>query len=187
MKRFLPKSYLLYIAIFLVLVFIVLLILLFNAPGTIQREATPISTPTPISIRPQATAPAIADLPKKGVTIDTQAPIVQESQQEVAKVRKNLPFITKFRASTGQEVSIVIPAVQYQDDPWKLTVNVFGPEYTTPLTHSDYEKEKQTFLEGANTVFEWIRDSDADPNAVIIKWGDKAYIQEKAEAWLKNP
>lgn len=97
----------------------------------------------------------------------------------------NLPYTKDFQLSTDLTVSVVIPAKDLQYNPWSLTVQIFGIDYEVPAGDPEYQRMKTSFLEAANLVFEWIRSNGADPQKIIVSWGDKAFIQDQAEEWLQ--
>lgn len=150
-----------------------------------DRQESPI--PTPFVVKNTANPPAIASLPKKEGTqaINTNEPIVQSSESEVQKISAYIPYITEITTPGGTNLSIVIPEKSLQTDPWKLTVQIFGINYNVLPEEPDYQKERSAFIFGANHVFAWMREKNVDPEKVIIKWGDRAFIQQKAEEWLK--
>ncbi|HRN70305.1 MAG TPA: hypothetical protein PLS49_03900 [Candidatus Woesebacteria bacterium] len=41
-----------------------------------------------------------------------------------------------------------------------------------------------SFLESAQQVFYWLKEQNIDTEKIIIQWGDRAFIQERSEAWL---
>ena len=189
MKNLLRKNPILILAIILIGVISIILLLLLTGTTTsrITRQAP---TPTPVNrtfptVQPQADPPAIKELPRINRTINTSSQAVKTSQTEVAKLYPHLPYFNNFTSATGHKMSIVIPGSAFQDDPWKLTVNVFGVEYQMPENNPDYAREKAAFLEAANKIFTWIESNGADPDLVIIKWGDKTVIQSRAVEWLQ--
>lgn len=195
MKPGFSKYFLIVAAFLLFGVFTVLLMLMFtNSSSRNQRSESELPTPTRSTSRRapsspqqgtlQADPPAIGELPREGYAIITSAPVVRASEQEVAKLRPQLPYLREFTTTNNKTLSIVIPDEEYQDDPWKLTAQIFGVDFQIPTSNRQYEQEKQAFLEGASHIFGWIKDQGADPNKVIIKWGDRAFIQERAEQWL---
>ena len=65
-------------------------------------------------------------------------------------------------------------------------MQIFGIDYQSPENTTDYAIAKSTFLEAANKVFAWMESKGADPNKIIISWGDRQFIQERAEKWLSE-
>jgi len=45
---------------------------------------------------------------------------------------------------------------------------------------------KQSFKEAANDVFTWMQSKGADPRKMFIVWGDRKFIQDSAEMWLRS-
>jgi hypothetical protein len=180
-----------YSLIFFTIIVLIVCILLFLSFG--QEKQSESNNPLPqqtISPSPNLViiekSIAIKDLPKNGFAIDTSTPVVETSEKEIDKFRQNLPYIVDFKSSTGRVISIVVPSESYQDDLWKLTAQIFGPNYQVTTTDPAYSTEKLLFYEGVSNLFTWIKQQGADPKKIIIKWGDKAFIQERAELWVEE-
>ena len=149
-------------------------------PSPTSIELSPVQKTVPQSIRNAPTYP-----PDQGQGIDLGSQFTQTSIAEVQKLYPHLPYLKDYTLSTGLAVSIVIPAKDLQYNPWSLTVQIFGIDYELPPDDPEYQRMKTSFLEAANTVFEWIRSNGADPQKIIVSWGDKAFIQDQAEEWLQ--
>ncbi|HLD26387.1 MAG TPA: hypothetical protein VJB63_00295 [Patescibacteria group bacterium] len=114
------------------------------------------------------------------------SPLIQNAIKEKKKLTFFLPFDKQMRLSSGEEVSIVVPSEKYQHNAWTLTVQIFGIEYERASDDPEYETEKRSFLEASRMVFDWMRSHGVDYKKLIINWGDKAFIQERAEQWLNE-
>ena len=196
------KIYLLIIASLAILF---ILLILFNLLQTRSRShiapsPTPTFYPTPTSVElvrtspppqlieaPQSIKNAPTYAPEKGQGIDLESEIIQSSTAEVEKLYPYLPYIVDYQLSTGLTVSVVIPDKDLQENPWTLTAQIFGIDYQAPQDSQDYELMKNSFREAAATVLDWIKSKGVDNNKIIIRWGDKALIKERAEEWLRLP
>lgn len=179
------KAFIIIAGVFIILVF---LFLIFSAlTRRTGNDRQPLPTPTPIIVneppKPVQTLPTIPF--SQGGGVDTKAQTVEESTQEVAKLYPYLPYSTALELSTGVSVSIQIPEKALQNQPWTLTVQVFGINYQTSPEQEDYDLMKRSFREAATGVFAWIKSHEADPSKMYIVWGDRSYIQNIAEEWLK--
>lgn len=143
-----------------------------------------------VSIRPDFTPPKQESLPvipqAQGGGIDVKSQQVRQSTTEINKLTSSLPYLQNLVLTTGQTVDIAIPGKNLQLNAWTLTVQIFGIDYQSPENTTDYAIAKSTFLEAANKVFAWMESKGADPNKIIISWGDRQFIQERAEKWLSE-
>lgn len=143
-----------------------------------------------VSIRPDFTPPKQESLPvipqSQGGGIDVKSQQVRQSTTEINKLTGSLPYLQNLVLTTGQTVDIAIPGKNLQLNAWTLTVQIFGIDYQSPENTTDYAIAKSTFLEAANKVFAWMESKGADPNKIIISWGDRQFIQERAEKWLSE-
>ncbi len=194
------------IIILIVISFVVLfgLIISYNllqSKSQPQTKPTPtiISNPTPTSITEISLSPIQKKLPipksklnvptytpDKGQGVDINSQIAQESISEIDKLSPYLPYLNEYKFSNDLMASIVVPTKKFQDIPWILTVQIFGIDYQVPKDSKDYQLMKSSFLEAANAVFEWMKSYGVDPQKVIIKWGDKEFIQKQAEEWFAS-
>lgn len=118
-----------------------------------------------------------------GPRIDS--PLIKSAIKEKKNLIPFLPFDKKSMLSTGVEVSIVVPSEKYQHNAWTTTIQIFGIDYDISVDDDpDYERTKESFLEASRIVFDWMKSHGVDHNQMIINWGDKAFIQERAEQWL---
>jgi hypothetical protein len=163
-----------------------------KGPKVLVGSPSPsISIPTryPISsVKPDFSPPKQADLPfipqNQGGGIDTQSEAVKQS---VVEINKLVPFLSHQESlvlSTGEKVQISIPSKNLQLNAWTLTVQIFNIDYQVEKQTPEYEVMKASFIEAANRVFDWMKTKGANPDKIIISWGDRAFIQERAEEWL---
>ncbi len=184
-------SYLLFIIASITLLLFVIFVIAFILLNR-QQEQQPVPTESPSQKSTPIERPVrIKDIPTvpsaNGGSLNISSAPVQGSAREVEKLYPFLPFTRDLTVSNGTEVTIVIPERELQDDPWKLTVQIFGINYQVTEQEESYATTKQAFIEAANVVFAWMSQQGANPSKVIIKWGDRAFIQERAEQWLMTP
>ncbi len=123
--------------------------------------------------------------PLRGAGIDLESTGVKESKMEIQKLSVNLPFSREIRISESETISLQIPELQYQTNSWILTVYVYGIEYNVPRNTPEYTENKKLFLRASGELFGWMSSKNIDPKKIIIQWDDKAYIQNRAEEWLR--
>src|SRR3989338_4233677 len=196
------KIYLLIVASVAILFILMILFNLLQTKSRSQIEPTPTPTfyPTPTSVElvrtspppqlievPQSIKNAPTYAPEKGQGIDLESEIIETSTAEVEKLYPYLPYIVDYQLSTGLTVSIVIPGKDLQENPWTLTAQIFGIDYQVPQDSQDYELMKNSFREAAASVLDWVKAKDVDTQKLIIRWGDKTLIKERAEEWLTSP
>lgn len=186
--------------IYLIIGFIALIII-FTAIAVMQGENNTVTqkpSPSPkVSSRqpvldkftPLQTKPILIDeVPFKpeseGGGVNIESVLVRESEAEILKILPSLPYQNNSVNSAGQQISILIPPPQYQTTPWVLDVEIYGIDYQVSEADSDYNKERDSFLNSASSVFSWIKSMGADPEKIIINWGDRAYIREQTQKWL---
>lgn len=124
--------------------------------------------------------------PTKGGGVDINSTEIINSKAEIFKITNKLPFNKKIKTSSGLDVEIMIPSQKLQDNDYYLTVYVFGINYKVANDARDYLKQRNGFLEGAKEVFSFLKQNNISNNEIIIKWGDKKYIRDKAENWIKE-
>lgn len=144
-------------------------------PPTPQSSLPPIVKFTPKDLN---MAPRTADQ-----AINLQSQEVVNSQAEINKIKTKLPLEETFTATNGIESTILIPASEFQDSEWTLTILINGIDYQVPV--EEEANSKQAFLESTQKVFNWLESQGADPSKIYIVWGDKKFIQDKATEWLK--
>ena len=177
---------------FLILAGVILtLILVFMVIFSLSPNTEPIDTPTP-TISPKRVIPPVIKQaptipPAQGGGIDENSSFIQSSVSEIQKVYASLPYSRDFTSSSGVQVSILIPNQTLQTNKWTLKAQVFGINYNTSPDQQDYKSMQTSFIEAADQVFAWVRQNGADPEKIVFVWGDKKYIQDQAENWLKNP
>lgn len=188
--------YLIIIFSFFLLLLMTLFNLLSKKPTSNISSISPTPLPRPTLIPPLITRVPIISVippstnnlptyaPSKGRGVDLEAPLIKNSTREIEKLYKYLPLNREVRLSTGLTVSIVIPAENLQNNPWTLTVQIFGIDYEVPQSDSNYLLMKNSFQEATNVVFNWIKNNNANLQNIIISWGDRQFIQDRAEEWL---
>lgn len=181
--------------VFLIVLFI-FLILLFTL---LTKKKTNIGNQdddaqiTPVSIfsdrykRPEnlpveiKTIPTLA--PSEGKGLDLQSEPVIESVGELSKIKGKLPYIKTIN-SGSKTVEIVIPERKYQDNDYTLLVNLSGIDFRVASDSNDYFDNRKAFIQAAEDVFSWLKQNDVDIKKIIIKWGDRTFMNDKANTWL---
>lgn len=186
--RFIPFA----IAAILFLILLAMVIFLFvsNISPTDQEPNQSFISPTSAPDNQQTHPPAVNDVPtlapQQGGGIDLNSSVIQASSTEIKKITSYLPYEQDAVLSTGESVSILIPAADLQENTWTMNAQIFGINYNTSPDQPDYEVTKTSFKEAVGILFSWIRQQGANPDKIIFIWGDKKYIQDQAEAWLKE-
>lgn len=188
------KSRLILIVASLIIIFVTLLLtsILSNLkPSGPVRQSSAVPTSTqkktlqnivvPKDIQTAPTYP-----PEKGAGIDMSARVVATSIQEIEKLSPYIPYEKEVVLPNGQTLSVLIPPKNLQNNPWTLTVQIFGIDYNTSPTQKGYSSTKEAFRQAAGEVFTWMKEHDVNPRNIYISWGEKAYMQDQAEKWLKN-
>lgn len=195
----------LYLIIGIAFAVLFILIIVFNSlqsrpKSQLAPSPTPTFFPTPTSVvlirtspppriieKPQTIDNAPTYAPEKGQGIDLESEIIASSSAEVEKAYSIVPYIVDYQLTTGLKVSIVVPGKEFQENPWTLTVQIFGIDYQLPQDDPDYQLMKNSFREAAASVLEWLKSNGIDTQKIIIRWGDKALIKERADDWLNLP
>ncbi len=188
--------YLIIIFSFILLFLVMLFNLLSKKPTSNISSISPTPLPRPtsipppiirvpmISVIPPSTNNLPTYVPERGRGVDLEAPLIKNSTREIEKLYRFLPLNQEVRLSTGLTVSIVIPAQNLQSNPWTLTVQIFSIDYEVPQSDSSYPLMKNSFQEATRVVFNWIKNNNANLQNIIISWGDRKFIQDRAEEWL---
>jgi hypothetical protein len=177
----------------------ILLVILYSYFSFINRNP---SSPPIIPVQKTitiTTAPIKGDLPKvlninqvptlrpdQGQGVDITSQIAQNSTGQINVIEKELTYEDTIKTSNGQEVTIVIPRKDLQANPWTLTVYTHGVNFNAPKNSKEYNTMKTAYLESVAHVFTWLRSKGVQPEQVIFQWGDKRYIQDRAEEWLRE-
>lgn len=148
-------------------------------PSVSQQSPSPLPTIIPRDVRTLPTFP-----PQEGKGVDVTAPAVEVSKREIRKLSLYLPYVEDYTLSTGEEVTVTIPARQFQDASWVLDIDISGLNYHSRPSDPDYDRMKASFKEAAARVLNWIKENGADPRVMYISWGDRKYVQDRAEEWL---
>lgn len=170
-----PTNKLVFYLIIIFSSFLLLLIMLLNLLSKKPQ------TPTFIS---PSTNNLPTYVPEQGRGVNLKAPLIKNSTREIEKLYRYLPLNQEVKLSTGLTVSIVIPAKSLQSNPWTLTVQIFGIDYEVPQSDPNYLLMKNSFQEATNIVFNWMKKNNANLQNIIINWGDRKFIQDRAEEWL---
>ncbi len=176
-----------------VAVFLLLTVFFFSFSTPSQSPLKDIPSPTPIPLEEilrRVNTPSLETIPTntpdKGGGVDLENTLVQKSLTAINKLAPYLPYQKDVTLSTGLPVSILIPEKSLQSNEWTLTAQVFGIDYEVTPTSNNYAVTKSSFQEAAAIVFTWIESNGVNPSDVLIQWGDRAFIQEAAENFLKK-
>lgn len=162
--------------------------------STVKPQVTPDKTPPSFS-SPTAlpTIPKPANIQKiptlaleQGSGVNTEAESVQTSIAEIEKLSAYLPYKKDYTLSTGIPISVVIPSRELLNNPWTLSVQVFGINYHTSPSDTDYVVMKRSFLEAVSDTNSWLLSHDANPAKIYISWGDNPIINKQANGWLQK-
>ncbi len=140
---------------------------------------------SPIPNVPESTLLLPTNPPEVGGGINTSAPTVEMSTAEIRKVYPLLPYTQQLTLSTGLPVEVFVSDTNMNSRPWVLPVFIAGVDYNAPEGTSEYTLARASFREAALEILDWLQLHDVDTNKIFINWGDRAYIQDRAEEWLK--
>jgi hypothetical protein len=136
-----------------------------------KPETTPQDIPTPTPI------PLINNSPAGKEVMTT-------SGQEIQKITESLPFSEKMTTAEGQDISITL---QRGSSSSELNARIEGVDYfVNESDEENYAKNRNSFLQGAQSVFRWIESNGANTPLIIINWSDNPDIQYQAEKWLQG-
>lgn len=121
--------------------------------------------------------------PAQGYGLDLNSQEVKNSINEINKIVKVLPY-KKTITVDGIKVDILIPPADFIENEWTLTVHIFGIDYQIPDDDPTANNMRNAFLTAAQDVFYWLKNNNVRTEDIIIQWGDRAFIQDKSEAWL---
>src|SRR5262249_15067583 len=124
--------------------------------------------------------------PTQGAGLNLQSPQVIASMDEIVKLYPYLPYQKDLTTKNSVQVSIIIPSKEGQDNNHTLLINVEGIVFQAPDTSPQYPVMKAAFIEVANDTLSWIKSKGADPSKILIKWGDRKFIQDRAAQWLSG-
>jgi hypothetical protein len=153
----------------------------------IQEFPTPIKLPKKIITslpQPKKIAQIPTLLPTQGQGIDISSDEVKASQMEIQKLAQSLPYEKNVLTTNNLEVQVFIAPVNLQDNPWTITIQTYGIDFQIP-EGTEEGKMKQSFQEVVDDTFTWISSKGADPENIIIQWGDREFMQKRAEDWLQ--
>jgi hypothetical protein len=192
------KIYIIALVLLFILVFLVSFTfflkekIMFEKSSTLIQHVTPAAPTSPpvhyhftSSSLPKTVQKIPTVAPENGFGIDTNSLIVKNSEKEIAKLSKVLPYQKEFITQNGIPVSILINAPQLQNNTWTLVIQIYGIDYSVNQDMNAYVPNKTAFREAAATVFAWLKEKDVLTQNLIVQWGDKEFIENKAQEWLK--
>lgn len=144
----------------------------------------PANTTTNPSFNSVDRAPTIVTTQGAGVNIES--PEVQSSIDELSVLTAALPY-QKSLTVNGTDLEITIPQIDSQAHSWILIVYIDPIDFQAPIGTSEYTTNKDLFLQAAVHINDWMKGKGINPTKVIIKWGDRAFMQTRAEEWLAQP
>ena len=188
------KKYFIIIAV-LILITIVVWILYSAFSNILSNNNSPsqfpigsVNSPTPILVksafarRKLNTVPTLN--PADGYGLNIESPEVKNSINEINKIVDYLPY-KKPISSNGLDVEILIPSYELIENEWTLTVYIFGVNYQIEPEDPQYKANKQAFVTAAQDVFYFLKSKNIATENLIIQWGDRAFIQDISEEWLR--
>ncbi len=161
---------------FLIISFLIIIIL---ATVIIIQQIHVPKTPT---LQITTTSPSLKEQPIIDGRFDKNAPIAQHSQKSIQTLSAYLPYRNTIQTTTGQKVTFTIfinPLDQYT-----LYIGILGINFRSSYDDPELPKNIQDFRETANAILSWMKNYNVNPGDIFISWGDNAYIQDNAEAWL---
>lgn len=185
------------IAIFTIISIVLLITILFFLPSILSSLQSPntnsplpsitpfLLSSSPIPNAPESTLLLPTNPPETGGGVNTSAPTVEASTTEIRKIYPLLPYTQQLTLSTGLMVDVFVSDTNMNSRPWVLPISIAGIDYNAPEGTPEYTIARASFREAALETLDWLQQHDVDTNRIFINWGDKAYIQDRAEEWLK--
>ncbi|MBP7832792.1 MAG: hypothetical protein KA035_03415 [Candidatus Levybacteria bacterium] len=185
------------IAISTISFIILLVIILFFLPSILSNPQAPnnrtplpnitpfILSSSPIPDAPESTLLLPTNPPSEGGGVNTSAPTVQTSTSEIRKVYPLLPYTQQLTLSTGLTVDVFVSDTNMNSRPWVLPISIEGIDYNASEGTPEYTQSRASFREAALKTLEWLKQQGVDTSKIFVSWGDRAYIQDKAEEWLQ--
>lgn len=176
---------------------VLLVVILFFLPSILSSLQTPnnraplpsitpfILSSSPIPNAPESTLLLPTNPPEAGGGVNTSALTVEVSTAEIRKVYPLLPYSQQLTLSTGLTVDVFVSDTNMNSRPWVLPVFIIGVDYNAPEGTAEYTFARASFREAALETLDWLQQQDVDTSKIFINWGDRAYIQDRAEEWLK--
>lgn len=131
---------------------------------------------------------SIDDLPmlsnNQDVGVDIQSNFIQESISTIASLDQYLPYQKILTTEDGVDIEVLIVSTKFTDNNWTLNAFVFGPDYQIPNDNPQYPVMKKAFLIGVDNVFTFLKEKNVDTSKVIIQWGDRKFVRDRAKEWL---
>lgn len=152
--------------------------------GSVFPTPTIVPNP-PVKIIKKDVPQSLRDVLEK-TKIETSSKPAQDSKNELEKISLSLPFVKKQTLSTGIFVEIDVYKIFTNEPKWILPVDIIGIDFQIPEDDPEYEINKKSFLEASDILFNFLKDNDVKPEKIFINWGDRAFIQERAEKWLSE-
>lgn len=187
------KVYIIILTLGFVISVTLITVAIFASLSSSEQPQVSSVTPTPVpnrTIPKNINPPSLHSIPTiaqdAGGGIDLESPTVVRSLAAINTLAPFMPFKKDLTLSTGLPVSILIPSLDLQSNPWTLTVLIEEIDYNVGPTEPNYTFMKSSFREAAAIVFAWMQEHGVNPNNVLIQWGDRAFVQESAENFLKN-
>jgi hypothetical protein len=151
----------------------------------LYTSPTPVRVNTVVYLKPRTIDTVPTLIPEQGQGLDLHSPEIQKSELEIKKALLSLPYNVTFTTEKNIHVEIMIPTYDLQENPWTLTVHIFGPDYQVAKDSVLYADNKAAFREAVNEVYYWLKSKDIKTEDIIIKWGDRQFIQQRSLEWLE--
>lgn len=98
----------------------------------------------------------------------------------------NLPiYIYNFKTSSGITTDISISSYK-NDSPEMIRVEIFGPDYLYNQTNPNTNPNMVAFKESFEKVISILSENNVDIKDLHISMGNKKYIRDIAEEWIKT-
>lgn len=154
-----------------------------NSNRATANHAVPATPVEPMAFTPQSIQSV--PTPQSGGGVDIHSYTLEQSKQEVEKLRSSLPYQADIQTTAGIPVTVAIPPLSAQSDLGTLEIQIYQVDYAALPGSLEYATMRTAFREAANTAFSWIRSHGANPSNIVYVWGTKAFIQHRAEEWLR--
>lgn len=182
----------------IILIPLILVIIFSFVASLFTNRTTPTATPSPLPFvqlperrtlfnqLPQEASKAPQLIADQGEGIDMTSAPIQTAISEIKKLQPYLPYHANLTLSNGAQVTVIISPETFQTNPWTLPVQIYGINFQSTPSQSDYHLTKNAFRETAQQIFAWLQTKGVDSNKIYISWGEKAFIQDQAERWLRE-
>lgn len=184
------------IAISTISFIVLLVVILFFLPSILSNPQAPNKAPlpnitpfilssSPIPEAPESTLLLPTNPPSQGGGVNTNAPTVEVSTAEIRKVYPLLPYTQQLSLSTGLTVDVFIADTNMNSRPWVLPISIEGIDYNAVEGTTEYTLSRASFREASLKTLEWLQQQGVNTSKIFVSWGDRAYIQDRAEEWLQ--